>query len=206
MQMRRIIFALLLSAAVAGSLFAQFQDESLGREAAKLTKQDIPGLETKAESGDSHAALLLGRAYAMGYGPRPSITTAFDWYKKSADAGNPLGQYYVCLMSDQGVGMRAEPETAAQWCQKAADQGLAEAQSMLGVIYSRQRHYPEAEALYRKAAEQGYFTGQWNLAGLYADGHGVPLDHESAYRWLLIARSLRSGSPPVFWIERKKHC
>jgi uncharacterized protein len=44
------------------------------------------------------------------------------------------------------------------------------------------RHYFEAVKWYRKAAEQGVALAQFNLGGMYDNGHGVPRDHAEAMK------------------------
>ena len=71
--------------------------------------------------------------------------------------------------------------------QKAAEQGLAEAQIVLGAMYSHGRgvaqDYKQAVAWYRKAAEQGDANAQGLLGVLYSQGRGVAQDDKLAYVW-----------------------
>ena len=41
---------------------------------------------------------------------------------------------------------------------------------------------------YRKAADQGHSSAQFNMAVLHLHGHGVERDAISAYSWLLLAQ------------------
>jgi TPR repeat protein len=41
----------------------------------------------------------------------------------------------------------------------------------------------EAARWFRKAAEQGYVNGQFNLGKMYFEGLGVKQDHKEAIRW-----------------------
>ena len=73
---------------------------------------------------------------------------------------------------------------------KAAEQGDADAQAMLGLMYSigvESVGVPEddAEAVrwYRQAAEQGDADAQAVLGFMYANGEGVPEDDAEAARW-----------------------
>jgi TPR repeat protein len=43
--------------------------------------------------------------------------------------------------------------------------------------------YREALKWYRKAADQGDSTAQYNLGFMYASGHGVPQDDATAHMW-----------------------
>ncbi len=50
---------------------------------------------------------------------------------------------------------------------------------------------PKAKALqwYRKAAEQGEVTAQYNLGVMYDNGQGVPQDYAQAHMWYNLAAS-----------------
>ncbi|WP_246828616.1 tetratricopeptide repeat protein, partial [Neisseria sp. HMSC31F04] len=69
----------------------------------------------------------------------------------------------------------------------AADQGLAQAQSNLGVMYviGRGVRQDDAEAVrwYRQAAEQGFAPAQNLLGGAYENGLGVRQDLALAQEW-----------------------
>ena len=58
-------------------------------------------------------------------------------------------------------------------------------------MYAKGEGVPEddAEAMkwFRKAAEQGDATGQYNLGVMYANGEGVPEDYVLAYAWWNLA-------------------
>jgi uncharacterized protein len=88
-------------------------------------------------------------------------------------------------LAQSGHGDRAHE--AAKWFRKAADQGLAVAQSELGVSYRSGRGVTqddaEAAKWFRKAADQGDDKGQYNLGLLYASGQGVPQDYVLAHMW-----------------------
>src|ERR1035441_8676428 len=96
------------------------------------------------------------------------------------------------------LGVLKDEAEAVRWYRKAAEQGVAYAQSDLGVMYATGRGVPkdEAEAArwYRKAAEQEDATAQFNLGWMYANGRGVPTDEAEAYFWLnLGATTVENG-------------
>ena len=70
---------------------------------------------------------------------------------------------------------------------RKAEQGNAEAQSVLGLMYSLglgvSQDSQEAVKWYRRAAEQGYADAQFRLGVMYYFGEGVPKDHVLAYKW-----------------------
>ena len=75
-----------------------------------------------------------------------------------------------------------------------AAQGVAQAQSNLGLMYANgegvTQDDKEAVKWYRLAAEQGYAEAQFNLGGMYKDGQGgVTQDYASAHMWWNLASS-----------------
>ena len=86
-----------------------------------------------------------------------------------------------------GQGVRQDYAQAVQWYRKAAEQGLANAQSNLGVMYKEGRgvRQDDAQAVqwYRKAAEQGDAQAQYNLGVMYDNGQGVRQNYKIAKEW-----------------------
>jgi uncharacterized protein len=65
--------------------------------------------------------------------------------------------------------------------------------SALGLFYSTGQGFAqsdtEATKWFRRAAEQGDDEGQYELAGAYFFGHGVPQDYIEAHKWANLAVS-----------------
>ena len=143
--------------------------------AAEVTK-----LELKLELGRMDAA----------YG-RQDYRTAFAGFKKLAEQGNDIAQYFLGTMYELGQGVPKDEQQAMAWYRKAAEQGFAGAQFNLGVMYDNRRSVPEddqqAVAWYRKAAEQGFASAQHLMGNMYYKGLGVSGDYQSAYFWWLLA-------------------
>jgi uncharacterized protein len=49
------------------------------------------------------------------------------------------------------------------------------------------RDYKSAVFWLKKSADQGAFSGQYGLAGLYVQGEGVPQDYVMAHMWYNLA-------------------
>ena len=68
-----------------------------------------------------------------------------------------------------------------------AEQGNAHAQFELGLMYEAGRsvpqNYVEAAKWYRKASMQGHTGAQSNLAGIYAEGKGLPREDPPVYKY-----------------------
>ena len=75
-----------------------------------------------------------------------------------------------------------------------AEQGDADAQSMLGAMYSLGKGVPQDDKVaakwFEKAAEQGDAGAQNQLGNMYDEGHGVSQSFIRAFMWWDIAASL----------------
>ena len=49
--------------------------------------------------------------------------------------------------------------------------------------YGVKQDYAEALSWYRKAAEQGYASAQYNICVFYENGYGVKKDYNEALNW-----------------------
>ena len=114
----------------------------------------------------------------FGFGPvlaqpsiQPTVTAAQQASLDQAFAAAQQGDY----------------ATALSVYRPLADQGLARAQSNLGVMYANGQGVPQdyaaAVGWYRKAAEQGDAEAQYNLGVMYDNGQGVPQDYAAAAGW-----------------------
>ena len=91
-------------------------------------------------------------------------------------------------LADANAAYKAKDyEKAFQLYGAFAEQGLARAQTNLGLMYDNGEGVPEndAKALqwYRKAAEQGHAKAQYNIAIMYDNGSGIPEDNAKAAHW-----------------------
>ena len=78
-------------------------------------------------------------------------------------------------------------DTSTADLQKKATQGVAEAQTNLGLLYyfgqGVPRDYTKAREWFEKAAAQGHADAQYNLGMLYDFEKGVPQNFATAKRW-----------------------
>src|ERR1043166_3692575 len=86
------------------------------------------------------------------------------------------------------------PRTQAEVSQlrKNAEAGDAEAENMLGVMYSMgegvDRDKAEAVRWYHKAAKHGNSAAMFNLGAAYYNGDGVGVDDVASCAWFLLAQ------------------
>jgi hypothetical protein len=102
-----------------------------------------------------------------------------EFVERLANENNPWAMYVLGKYADSD-------QTKVAWFKKAADQGLALAQTNLGICYERgkgvKNDEKEAARLYQKAANQGFALAQYKLAFCYQFGKGVEKDEKEAAR------------------------
>jgi len=111
----------------------------------------------------------------------------------SSNASDDLSDRYVMCLLFRGYRWKDSTKTFFEEVRDLADQGVAPAQSGLGMLYlspgsgAGRLDYNEFEKLTRKAAEQGYPVAQFNLSYAYALGDGVERNEEQALHWMVMA-------------------
>lgn len=66
---------------------------------------------------------------------KPNNDTAYKYFKKSADMGNPVGQSGLGMMYLQGRGVERDYNKALRFFTQASDQGWVDGQLQLGIMY-----------------------------------------------------------------------
>ena len=103
-------------------------------------------------------------------------------------------------MYGAGAGVPQDDALCAAWYHKAADQGVAHAQSTLGLLYmvgqGVPQDYGQAMMWCRKAADQGDAVALLYLGILYEAGWGVPQDYAEAHKWFNQAVSRLGRTTP----------
>lgn len=151
-------------------------------------------LKEKAENGDSLSQFQL--AYRLH--DKKSYSESLYWFKKSAEAGDPVSQNWVANFYEHGLGVKQNYQTAFFWYLKAARNGDPESQSWVGDAYREglgipkniseaQKWMQKAKISWERVAKLGDEWAQLHLAEIYFTGKGVPKDNIKAYAWYLIA-------------------
>ncbi len=130
----------------------------------------------------------LGEDYYYGRnGKSQNLSEAVMWIRKSAELGDPQGQYNLGTLYAQGLVVQEDYSEALKWFRKSAGQGYDQAQYNLGVMYSQglgvTQNYTEALKWFSKSADQGYAQGQYNLGIMYYNGLGVQQNYTEAMKW-----------------------
>jgi TPR repeat protein/uncharacterized caspase-like protein len=139
-----------------------------------------------ADQGNARAQANVGRLLQIA---GKDDVEAVAYLRKAAEQDQPLGQYNLAVMFEQGRGgLTKDPAEAMQWCRKSADQGLAQAQFHLANMYLKGKapSKDDAEGVrwMRKAAEQDYPIALNAMGNFYKDGsRGVAKDDVEATKW-----------------------
>jgi TPR repeat protein len=139
---------------------------------------------------------------------------AHTLFAQAAQRGDPIGQYGLGVLYDQGLGVTRDSKKSAQWFGKAARQGNAAAQFNLGNAYLNgrgvSRDTARTEYWWRQAAAQGYAKAQYNLGSLLiSDGktadileEGIAWYRAAAEQGLAMARQkLHEIDEPVAFFK-----
>lgn len=138
---------------------------------------------TLAGKGDAEAQYHVGMMYNNGIGTKQDTKQAFEWFQKSAAAGDPLGAYKLgCYYDGQGAGVvEQNVEEALKYKLIAANEGYSLAQFDSAVLLAQKGDFENAVKLLRLAADQGYERALYGLWQSYAEGKGVPKDLPLAF-------------------------
>ncbi|ASQ46692.1 tetratricopeptide repeat protein [Legionella clemsonensis] len=134
-----------------------------------------------ADKGDKDAQLKLAFLYEKGLGGKPDLTLATQWYTASAEQGQPVSQYLLGRMYQLGkIGKEPDYAQAKKWY-AASQSNYPRSSVALGFIYDTvDDQYHQALQNYELAAQKNDKVGQYNLALLYEDGKGMPVDYTKA--------------------------
>ncbi len=127
----------------------------------KWSNVSLESVTRAAEAGQFDAMISLYFTYSGGKGVATDLKEALRWLTKAAEAGNGLAQ---CLL-----GQHFEYPS---WEHTPSGNRLPPPDM------------PEALRLYRRAGEQNWAGGQYNLALCYLAGKGMDQDEELGLEWM----------------------
>ena len=89
----------------------------------------IKCLKYGVKHGSGESALQMGMCYAYGTGVEKNDKLSTNYYRKSAELGDPEGMYRLFQNLSIGYGCTMNIDEADTWLKKAADQGNQKAQA-----------------------------------------------------------------------------
>ncbi len=117
--------------------------------------QGFLALEPTAKRLCDYVQYRIGKMYALGYGTNEDYTKAFEWFEKSADAGNKFAQYSLGRLYFFGNGVAQNYEKAFEYFKLSADQDNAyacyETAKMLRDGVGTDKNTEQAEIYFQKA-------------------------------------------------------
>ena len=141
-------------------------------------------LLAKAKAGDSDAQRSVADFYSQGRGVKKNLSEAAAWFRRAAHQGNAEAQYRLGIAYAQGLGVLKNARIARAWYAKSDEQ-----------LGETEEDFEEKAKWYRRAAKQGDFLAQFDLAHAYAQGLGVPKSRAQAAMWF--RRSADQGNAPT---------
>jgi TPR repeat protein len=160
-----------------------------------------------AEQGDVNAQYNLGGLYAQGLGVAQDLAEAEKWWIKAAAQGDDQAKKCLQALYSAAAGQNNSNRSSARTQgysgagisgQNAQDLDNPDVQFEMGNKYyfnsekSGQKHYAEAVAWWRKAAEQGHAEAQFSLGFYgYGQGKGTEQNFKKAAEWY--RKSARQG-------------
>ncbi|OBZ90056.1 putative beta-lactamase HcpC, partial [Choanephora cucurbitarum] len=138
-------------------------------------------LERAFEKGYSMAAVQIGSFFmqeeklAGGANLKQKTPTAkelaYNWYKKAADASNPMACHKLGFFLENGIGCEKDISKAIEYYTKAYEEGYPDSAHNLGIIYqgftqetSRFRDIKKAIEYFERAKQWG-FSASCNALG-----------------------------------------
>lgn len=150
-------------------------------EALRLFKMGI-------DKGLAYANTHLGYLSRFGQGVPKDAREAFRLFKVAAEKGHAAGQTSLADLYRLGEGTDRNPDEAFQWALKASKQDYAPGHNVLGLLFRDgvgvRQDSQRAIELFKQAAESKTVPVAYaNLASMFYDGRGVPVNLDEAAKW-----------------------
>lgn len=136
-----------------------------------------------AEKGDTDAMNFAGLLYNGGLGVEENKFAAFEWYRKAAELGNPIGMINLADSYRDGEGVAQNLQKAFEWYKKAAENEVKEAFEELGYLYQENEDYNQAFYWIKRAAENGNAYCMNRIGVMYSRGQGTFQNDMEATKW-----------------------
>lgn len=148
-------------------------------------------LSKLAEQGDSEAQYYVGMMLNNGLGVSRDLPRAFEWFQKSAAAGDPLAAYKVgCFWGGQFPDVvPIDKQKSLEYKLIAAKAGYDLAQHDVALWYYQKEKSDEVLRWLKRSAEQGSERALFALSSLYREGKIVPQDSVLAYIYLMLGKA-----------------
>ncbi len=138
----------------------------------------------EANSGNAFAQHELGLRYLLGDGVPADTAQGAIWIKKAADKNLTSAIFNYGILQLNGWGVKWNPFNAFKDFYKAATDGMAQAEHVVGLLYTDnlivKKDYLQAYKWVKKAADQKYEPAEKSLKELISKIPAGTLDTSSA--------------------------
>ncbi|MDX9994583.1 MAG: tetratricopeptide repeat-containing serine protease family protein [Rhodocyclaceae bacterium] len=142
----------------------------------------VEWLEKAAKQNHPDALVRLGRLYDDGNGVMRDKWVAFQNFMRAAELGNADAQFEVGLRYFQGAPQDPQGKCTHRYLSDDPNYGKGNYFDKFDAPFClADKNVAAAVEWWQKAAAQGNWTAQFNLAGLYRSGEGVAKDSYLAY-------------------------
>lgn len=179
--------------AVMGDKASQFEYGRrllIGKRAPVSPKQAVLWLNAAARQHHAGAEAALGVCYELGLGTEADTGLAKMWYEKAMNHGHPHALLSLARLELKEKRMKK----AVAVLSKGSDMDLIPAQLMLARLYMGGSGIKESPDLavenIRYAAMNGSGEAAYLMFLCFAEGYGVPTNHQLAGGWLANAAEL----------------
>lgn len=194
---------LFISTILATVVFAGSYDNGIESYKKGSFKKAMESFIIASNNDDNRAMLVMGIMYSNGDGVTKNLDKAFEWFEKSANAGNfhalsKLGNIYAS---------KEDFKNAFKWFEKSALKGDNKSAYNLGYFYTGGLGVPmnlkEALKWYEISAKDGNIDAQINLGFAYMSGHGTTKDLKKASYWIKKAKETGNKKALIMWEQFK---
>lgn len=184
--------------------FGMFDSE----ESQKYYEKALEGfirIEATATKLRPYIQYRIGKMYRYGLGTEKNHDKAFQWFEKSAQAGNKYAQYSLANQYYYGNGTEKNLSFAHMWYAKSAEQGMPYAGYALAQMYAKgeevvkndktaQRYYNRALNGFLSIGESGQADENllYKIGRMYMRGLGTDTDMPKAIEYF--QQSARLGN------------
>lgn len=150
-----------------------------------------------AQVGDSQAAFILARLYALGLeGDSANWGKVVEWLTIAAAGGHAEAAYNLAIAYQMGKGTPVDLANSVKYYRQAVDLGNPKAMRNLAVLYEKgeavELDLSQAFILYQRSAEAGLPDSQLKAGLMLLQGEGIDKDAALGRNW--IEKSSESGN------------
>ena len=159
---------------------------------SEINDEDLNKILDKAKEGDIESELFAGILYLRGERVEQDIVKAMEYLDKSARAGHVQAQKILAKEYLTGMVFPHDQQRAFELFEKAAYSEDPEAVHNLGLMHKNgiyvEKNISKALECFQKASDANYVDSKIEIADIYYDGVGVPMDRLKAcqmYKYVL---------------------